>query len=139
MHHDVQLSADGKTLAVHVALTFRKRGGRKVVVAPNGTAAQPQTYATPRSSVDSGLVVALVQAHRWQRLLDEGHFATVGDLAQMEKLDRSLVSRTLRLTLLAPDIVEAILDGRQPAVMQRQALLHGFPLDWHEQRDLAKT
>lgn len=137
MHRHVQLSADGKTLAVRVPMQFRKRGGRKVVIAPNGTLAQPQPYATSRYGIDSGLVEALAQAHRWQRLLDEGRFATIGDLAKAEKLDRSFVSRLLRLTLLAPDIVEAILDGRQAPAVQRQALLHGFPLDWNEQRGMA--
>lgn len=136
MQHDVRLSADGKVLAVHVPMTFRKRGGRKVVVAPGGVAAQPSCFVAPRATIDSGLIRAVVQAHRWQQMLDEQRFATIEDLARAEKLDRSFVSRTLRLTLLAPDIVEAILDGRQSAATQRQTLLHGFPLAWNEQRQV---
>lgn len=138
MHQDVQLSADGKTLAVHVPMTFRKRGGRKVVIAPRGAQTTPQPASQPstevqRRGVDTGLVRAVAQAHRWQAMLDEGRHATVGDLARAEKLDKSLVARTLRLTLLSPNVIEAILDGRQSEGAQRQVLLRGFPLAWAEQ------
>lgn len=138
MHHDVQLSADGRTLAVYVPMQFRKRGGRKVVIAPSGAQAMPQPTSRPSaaaqsSAVDAGLVKAIAQAHRWQAMLDEGRYTTVGDLAKVEKLDKSFVSRTLRLTLLAPNVIEAILDGRQSDAAQRQTLLRGFPLAWEEQ------
>lgn len=138
MTRNVQLSADGKTLAVHVPMQFRKRGGRKVVIAPSGAQAMLQpisrtSVAAQCRAVDDGLVKAIVQAHRWQAMLDEGRYATVGDLAKAEKLDKSFVSRTLRLTLLAPNVIEAILDGRQSDAAQRQTLLRGFPLAWEEQ------
>lgn len=130
------LSADGVLLAVHVPMTFRKRGGRKMVVAPDGSASAPHPHAWParRSNVDQSLLTTLAQAFRWQTLLDQGQFATISDLARAEKLDHSIVSRTLRLTLLAPDIVEAILDGTQPIGIERQKLLHGFPIEWEKQR-----
>ena len=134
--HDVRRSADGKTLAVHVPMQFKKRGGRKVVIAPAGVPPQTNqsTNATRHIGADDGLVRTLAQAFHFQRLLDEGCYATIGDLAHAEKLDKSLVARTLRLTLLAPDIVEAILDSRQDASVQRQTLLRGMPLDWEKQR-----
>lgn len=132
----VQLSADGKTLAVHVPMTFRKRSGRKVVIAPATPPGDAQPHAKPRSGVDDALVRTLAQAFHFQRLLDEGRYATVGDLAHAKKLDQSFVARILRLTLLAPDIVEAVLDGRQDACLQRQTLLRGMPLEWEEQRAL---
>ena len=131
-----RLSADGKTLAVHVPMQFRRRGCRKVVIAPAGAAQQtslPQ-WAKPQPGVDEALVKTLAQAFHFKRLLDEGHHATIGDLACAKRLDQSFVARVLRLTLLAPDIVEAILDGRQPPTMQRQMLLRGMPQSWAEQR-----
>ncbi|HEV7253605.1 MAG TPA: hypothetical protein VGN97_10985 [Mesorhizobium sp.] len=133
-----RLSPDGKTLAVHVPMQFRRRGCRKVVIAPAGAlqASMPQ-WAKPQPGVDEALVKTIAQAFLFQRLLDEGHYATIGDLARAKKLDPSFVARIVRLTLLAPDIVEAILDGRQSAAMQRQMLLHGFPREWAAQRAVA--
>ena len=83
------------------------------------------------------LFTTLAQAFRWQRMLDQGQFATISDLAKAERLDHSLISRTLRLTLLAPDIVEAIPDGTQPEGIERQRPLHGFPIEWEKQRRMA--
>jgi hypothetical protein len=66
-------------------------------------------------------------------MLDEGAHATLEDLARAKGVAPSYASRVLRLTLLAPDIVEAILDGRQPAGLQLDDLLEGFPMVWEEQ------
>jgi hypothetical protein len=60
--------------------------------------------------------------------------ATIEELAKREKVNRGYISRVLRLTLLAPEIVEAILDGRQPAELQLDDLLDAFPLGWKSQR-----
>ena len=140
MQHDVQLSPDGTILTVSVPMTFRKRGGRKVVISPAGTPqASMPVWAKPRSGVDEALVKTLAQAFHFQQLLDEGRYATISDLAEAKKLDQSFVSRILKLTLLAPDIVEAILDGRQSQTMQRQKLLHGFPREWEKQRAMARV
>ncbi|MBE7183859.1 MAG: hypothetical protein INR68_05590 [Methylobacterium mesophilicum] len=133
-HHDVQLSADGTLLSVRVPMSLRRRGCRKVVVTPAGAAAEPQHFARARPRVDSTLVRALARAFRWQRMLDEGRFNTVSELAKAEKLDISYVAHTIRLALLAPDLVEAILDGRQPPTMQLQPLMRGFPVEWERQR-----
>jgi hypothetical protein len=103
------VSADGETITVHIPFTFRKRGGRKLVVTPDGA-----SWA-PRPRVDNAMVKALARAFRWRRMLDEGVHATLEDLTRAKGVAPSCVSRVLRLTLLAPDIVEAILDGRQPA------------------------
>lgn len=136
MQHDVQLSPDGSILIVSVPMTFRKRGGRKVVISPAGAPqACPPAWARPRSGVDKALVKTLAQAFHFQQLLDEGRYATVGDLARAKRLDQSFVSRILRLTLLAPDLVEAILNGSQPTAMQRQILLRGMPREWDKQRE----
>jgi hypothetical protein len=118
------VSADGETITVHIPLTFRKRGGRKLVVTPDGAA------WAPRPRVDNAMVKAVARAFRWRKLLDEGVHGTLEDLARAKGVAPSYVSRVLRLTLLAPEIVEAILDGRQPAAMQLDDLLEGFPLEW---------
>ena len=78
---------------------------------------------------------ALARAFRYQRLLDEGRYASISDMAAAERLDRGYLGRVLQLTLLAPDIVEAILDGRQPGGLTLSSLLEPFPLEWVPQRD----
>jgi hypothetical protein len=122
------VSADGETITVHVPMTFRKRGGRKLVVTPDGA------EWAPRPRVDNAMVKALARAFRWRKMLDTGEYGTLEDLAKAKGVAPSYVSRVLRLTLLAPEIVEAVLDGRQPVTMQLDDLLEGFPLEWVEQR-----
>ena len=124
------VSADGATITVHIPITFRKRGGRKLVVTPDGA------EWAPRPRVDNAMVKAMARAFRWRRMLDEGAFATIDDLAKAKRVNATYVSRVLRLTLLAPEIVEAILDGRHPTEMGLDDLLTGFSLEWEGQRSL---
>jgi hypothetical protein len=112
---------------------FRKRGGRKLVVTPDGAPWAPRPW------VDTAMVEALARAFRWQRMLDEGAWGTIEVLAKRERANRGYMSRVLRLTLLAPDIVEAILDGRQPEGMRLEDLLEGFPVEWERQRRANKS
>ena len=112
-------------LTVYVPLTVRRRGGRKVVIAPDGTEA-PAVAAR----VDSTLVKALARAFRWRRMLETGVVSTVGEIATREKINKSYVSRVLRLTLLAPDVVEAILDGRQGEECTLPGLMEGVAVEW---------
>lgn len=123
------ITDDGRTLTIRVPLTVRKRGGRKQVVMPEGAC-----WGQPRPRVDNTMVKAIARAHRWKRLMESGRFASVTELAEAEKINQSYLCRVLRLTLLAPDIVEAILDGRQPAALQMDALLKPMPLEWAAQR-----
>ena len=102
-----KISADGSRLTVHIPLTIRRRGGRKLVVAPQGE--YPQAMQRPR--IESTLVKAIARAHRWQRLIEEGGYSTLRELSAAERISPSYVSRMLRLTLLAPQMVESILDG----------------------------
>lgn len=120
---------DGRTLTVRVPLSLRKRGGRKQVVVPDGA-----SWGAPRARIDSTLVKAIARAFRWRRLLESGRFASVTELAKAENINDSYMARVLRLTLLTPEIVEAVLDGRQPATMQIDALLKPLPSDWKAQR-----
>jgi hypothetical protein len=119
------------SITVRIPLTVRRRGGRKLVVTPAGSA---PGAAPARTRADPALVKALARAHRWKRLLESGRYASLGELAATERIDRSYLSKLLRLTLLAPDIVEAILDGRQPAEVGLPALLEPMPCMWNEQR-----
>ena len=126
---DARLSDDGRTLAVRVPMAFAKRGGRKSVVSPDGVS----TVMSSRPQVDSTLVKALARAFRWRKLLETGVYATIDEMATAEKINSSYVSRVLRLTLLAPELVEAILNGRQPAGMALAGLMKPFPAGWGEQ------
>lgn len=127
------ISADGETITVHIPMVFKRRGGRKLVVTPDGA------EWAPRPRVDNAMVKALARAFRWRKMLDEGVHATIEDLAKAKGIAKTYVSQILRLTLLAPDIVEAILDGQQPAVLQLGNLLAQFPLDWEGQKRLTST
>ncbi len=123
------MTEEDRTVTVRIPLVFKKHGGRKTVISPDGHAWEPSAPL-----VDRALVRALARAFRWQRLLDEGMFGTLNDLAKAERTSQSYVSRVLRLTLIAPSIVEAILDGQQLEGMRLEDLLKGFPVEWEEQR-----
>ena len=84
--------------------------------------------------IDNAMVKALARGFRWWKMLDDGVYATLADLARAKDVNATYVSRVLRLTLLAPEIVEAILDGRPPVELQLDDLLEGFPLEWEGQR-----
>jgi hypothetical protein len=119
------------TITVHVPLRFTVRGGRKTIIGdiPHGA---------PKTRFDDSIAKALARAYRWKRKLDDGSYATVGELAKAERINESYVTRILRLNLLAPDIVEAALDGRTTLTVQR--LTEPIPVIWREQRSLlAKT
>jgi len=120
---------DGDIITVRVPMAFRKRGGRKQVIAPDGAA----PWVPPRARVDNTMVKALARAFRWRKLLETGTYGTVREIAAVEKVSSSYVSRILRITLLAPEIVEAILDGRQPAEVTLALLMEPFPVGWREQ------
>ena len=120
------------SITVRVPLAIRRRGGRKLVVTPDGGSAPGAAPA--RTRADPALVKALARAHRWKRLLESGRYGSLAELAAAEKIDRSYLGKTLRLTLLAPDIVEAILDGRQSCALALPALLELVPSLWDEQR-----
>lgn len=115
-----------ETLSLHVPVRIAKRGGRKEVQMPPGAPVQ-------RSCIDNTLLKALARAFRWQRMLEDGTYETLLELAKAEKINPSYVSRVLRLTALAPKIVEAILDGIQVPELTLARLLERFPVDWIEQ------
>ena len=117
-------------ITVTVPFTIRHHGGRKQVITPDGRPA----LAPPRARVDSALVKALGRAFRWRRLLDTGAYATIEEIATAEGINPSYVSRVLRMTLLAPDLVEAALAGRQPEGMTLAWAMGAWPGEWEGQR-----
>ncbi|MDF2748274.1 MAG: hypothetical protein K0S98_2561 [Propionibacteriaceae bacterium] len=128
MIQSAETRLDGRTLDVRIPMRFQHRGGRRRIVAPDGSEIVPTSKPHP----DGALVKALARAHRWQRILESGEYATLAELADAERISRSYVSRVLRLTLLAPDIVERILDGRPTASLPQ--LLKPFPAEWEKQK-----
>ncbi len=116
-------------ITVRVPLAIRRRPGRKTVVMPNGEIAGPT-----RTRADPALVKALARAFRWQRMLNDGRHASVSEIAAAERIERGYLGRVLRLTLLAPDIIEALLNGKQDPELNLPNLLDGMPLVWSEQR-----
>ena len=127
---DAHLSPDGRTLTVRVPMTFKTRGGRKLVVSPDGV----PSWAKPRTRIDNTMVKALARAFRWRKLLETGIYATVGEIAATEKINTSYVSRVQRLTLLAPEIIEMTLNGSQPTNLTMAKLVKPFPVEWEAQR-----
>jgi hypothetical protein len=115
---------------VHVPLTFRRRDGRKRVVTPDGASA----WAPQQGLVDSTLVKAVARAHRWRAMLERAEVASVAELAAAEKINPSYLARVLRLTLLAPDIVDQILNGHHPSGLDPKCLFRPFPPEWQAQR-----
>jgi hypothetical protein len=134
MTRGVETRLDGDTLVVRIPMRFRRRGGRKRIVTPDGSAIAPSSQPQP----DGTLVKALARAWRWQRMLDEGLYTSVSEIGDAENISKSYVSRILRLALLAPDIVDAILAGRTDQALVLEKLEGPLPASWEEQRTLLK-
>jgi hypothetical protein len=126
----VESRLDGTTLVVRIPMRFQRRGGRKRIVAPDGSEIVPTSKPQP----DGTLVKALARAWRWQRLLDEGVYTSVSEIGEAENISKSYVSRILRLALLAPDIVDEILAGSTAQALVLDRLERPLPASWEEQR-----
>ena len=116
----------------HIPLTFRSRGGKTVIVLPDGPRGVPRQEAT----IDNTMVKVIARGFRWQRLLCNGTYSTIEDLAAAEKINPSYVSRILRLAYLSPKITQTILDGKQPAWLTMKDLLRPLPADWIDQEEV---
>jgi hypothetical protein len=118
-----------ETLTIRIPVRLQRRGGRKLIMTPEGV-----TAAIPKPRRDDTLIKALVRAHRWRRRIESGRARSITDLAEQEGVTDAYVCRLLPLTCLAPDILEAILDGRQPRWLRLAEVLGNGPLAWDEQR-----
>jgi hypothetical protein len=123
---------DGSTLVLRIPMRFQRRRGRKRIVAPDGGEIVPVSKPQPGGT----LLKALARARRWQRLLEEGVYASVSEIGEAEGIDKGYVSRILRLALVAPEIVEAIVEGRADAHPPLRKLERPLPNSWDEQRML---
>ena len=121
--------AEGEQLVVSVPLAMKRRGGRKQVIVPGG--AESGTPAQPRTN--ASLVLTIARAHRWRELLEQGRYGSVRELALALGVDNSYVARLLRLSLLAPDLVEGIVEGTEPSGLSLQKLFRA-PMEWESQR-----
>ena len=130
MIQSAETKLDGNSLVVRIPMRFQRHGARKRIVAPDGSEIAPTTKPQP----DGTLVKALARAWRWQRMLDEGVYASVSEIGDAESISKNYVSRILRLALLAPGIVEAILAGRTDQVLLLEQLEQPLPASWEEQR-----
>ena len=110
-------------------MPLQRQGGRKLIMTPEGA-----TAPTPKPRRDETVIKALVRAHRWRRRIESGQAKSVTDLAEQEHVTDAYVCRLLPLTCLAPDIGEAILDGRQPKGLKLSEMLGNGPVGWEEQR-----
>ena len=117
-----------ETVTLHVPFRIVKRGGKKEMQLPEG--------ATQSQRTDSTLVKALARAFRWKRMLESGEYATIAELAEREGIAPSYMTRVLRLTLLAPDIIDAILDGKQGPEVTLARVLELVPAEWERQYGL---
>lgn len=116
------------TMTIHVPFRVVKRGGRKEMVLPEG--------AAQARKPDNTLVKALARAFRWKRMLESGEFASISELAEKEGIAFTYMARLMRLSLLSPKLVDAVMDGRQPANITLANLMDPFPADWKEQHRL---
>ena len=119
------------TITVHVPFRFVKRGGRKKILLPEGT--------MQKQMADNTLIKALARAFRWKQMLETGNFVTIAELAKQEGIAPSYMTRVVRLTLLAPDIVEAILDGRPGPKVTLAKMFEPFPHEWSRQLPNGKS
>ena len=132
MMERVETRLDGSTLVVRIPMRFQHRGGRKRIVAPDGSEIAPTNKPQP----DGTLVKALARAWRWQRMLDEGIYPSLSEIGEAEGIDKGYVSRVLRLALLAPNVVEGILEGKPNLALTLEQLERLPRRRWDEQRKL---
>ena len=118
-------------ITTEIPMTFRRRGGKAVIVMPDGSRAIERREAL----IDNAMVKLLARGHRWHRKLFDGTHAAIEDMAKSENISPSFVSRILRLAYLSPTIVEAILDGKYPAHLTMKDLMEPFPMDWERQAE----
>jgi hypothetical protein len=125
----------GQALGNRRALQL-KQPGEPAQIVGQGLDRSLDVYCSSKPQPDGTLVKALTRAWRWQRMLDEGVYATVSEIGAAENIAKSYVSRVLRLALLAPDLVEAILGGSADQSLMPERLERPLPASWDEQRRL---
>lgn len=126
----VSLAEDGNGIRIRIPMKMRKRGGRRVIIIPDDlekSVPQPPDY-------QESFVIALARAHRWQELLESGRYRSINEMAETFGVSNAYMRRLLRFTLLAPDVIVAILTGKEPDGFSQNKLVGKIPADWDEQR-----
>ncbi len=124
--------ASPSTITVHVPLTLTVRGNSRRIVSEAADTASP-------AHIESAVIKALARAHRWRKMIESGEYASITELAKAEKVNQSYACRLLRLTLLSPEVVTAILDGRINPSPTVHELMKPFPLVWAQQMRAFRT
>ena len=127
---DMALASTMGDMLVHIPMTLTKRQGRKQIILPVGS----ETASAPHDLTADPVALAIAKGFRWQELLNNGTYPTVRALAKAVKQDTAYVARTIRLILLAPDIIEAIMAGQCPAGLTLKRLSREFSVVWDDQR-----
>jgi hypothetical protein len=123
--------ADNGNLQIHIPMLIRRMRGRKTVIAPQALDGEIPGAQEP---VQSAILQALGRAFSWADILESGQIKSISELARTLDVDGSYVARILKLTTLAPDIVEALINGEEPNGLSLAKLTQTFPEDWAEQR-----
>lgn len=124
------VDAEGQKIIVHVPVMFRKWGAKKVMIGPQG---QDLRTLEQHTRKDDKLLKALGRAYRWQKQIALGKYQTAEDIETAEQINRSYVQRVMRMMMLSPHIIEAILDGQQPEGFALRDIDKKFSPIWDEQ------
>ncbi|MHB0999282.1 MAG: hypothetical protein ACYC27_08545 [Armatimonadota bacterium] len=124
---NITIMPDNQT--IRIPMKLKKRGGRKEVIVPDGLG---QGISKP--DCDMPFIIALARAHAWQELLDSGKYKSIRHMAKELGVCNTYMARLLRFTILAPDIIDAILDGSEPSGLSINKLINAIPADWENQR-----
>lgn len=129
----LRLEEENKRIIVHVPMTIKKWGGRKVIVGPIG-----QDLRTLESGVrkDNKLLKAIARAYKWQKWITTDKYKNLDEIAEVEGINKSYVLRIIRLMRLSPKIIEAVLDGRQPNNFGLSLVEKSFPELWEKQEEM---
>ncbi len=128
MSESPAVERDGDAVVIRIPMKLKSRRGRKEIIVAEGLGGRS------KSPTEEPLLTALARAFHWQELIDSGRYASVMELAEALDVDRSYVGRIMRLALLAPDIVEAIVRGEEPSGLSLEKLLKAIPIVWAKQR-----
>lgn len=132
-------STEPATIKVHVPMIFTIRGSRKTIISDvdgnldGGLHQYKLSQNAPRQRTENALLKALAKAHRWRLKIETGEYASITELAKAENINQSYACRMLRLTLLAPNIITEILNGRYSSDLMLKRLMKPLPVHWDEQ------
>lgn len=117
-------------LEITIPIKLKKHGGRKYITTPDGR----DLSVARKPKYENNIIKAIGRGHQYLEMLEAEPDLTIMKLAEREMLDHGYIAKTIRMTQLAPDIIEAILNGRQPYSLNLTDFMKPFPNSWEEQR-----